>query len=117
MSGIDAVAARAGGGGTGVPVFPAAERIARFCRERQIRRLSLFGSAVRGDFVPGRSDLDMLVEYRAGCHPGIGHFTNADDLSELFGVRVDLSTGAMLGRFLPTVRREESVIYDEARSC
>ncbi len=102
-----------GGAGT-LPVVPAPERIARFCRDRNIRRLSLFGSAARGNFAAGRSDVDLLVEYRPGCHPGIGHFANADDLAGLFGVRVDLSTPAMLGRFLPGVRREAVVVYDEA---
>jgi predicted nucleotidyltransferase len=31
-----------------------------FCRRRHIRRLSLFGSVVRGDFRPD-SDMDTLI--------------------------------------------------------
>ena len=30
----------------------------------QVQRLELFGSALRDDFAPERSDLDFLVEYR-----------------------------------------------------
>jgi predicted nucleotidyltransferase len=35
--------------------------IAEFCRRHHIRRLSLFGSILRGDFRPD-SDVDFLVE-------------------------------------------------------
>jgi len=39
-----------------------------FCRKRHIRRLSLFGSVVRGDFRPD-SDIDVLVEFEPGAQP------------------------------------------------
>ena len=38
------------------------EQVARFCRERGIRKLSLFGSVLRPDFDPHRSDVDVLAE-------------------------------------------------------
>jgi hypothetical protein len=40
-----------------LPITIDRERIARFCRERGIRTLSLFGSVLRGDFDPLRSDV------------------------------------------------------------
>jgi predicted nucleotidyltransferase len=33
------------------------------CRKHHVRRLSVFGSAVRDDFDPARSDLDFVVEF------------------------------------------------------
>ena len=45
------------------------EAIRAYCRQRPIRRLLLFGSALREDFSP-ESDIDLLVEYRAGRRPG-----------------------------------------------
>ena len=36
------------------------EALASFCRRHRIRRLSLFGSALREDFGPD-SDVDLLV--------------------------------------------------------
>ncbi len=33
--------------------------------------MSLFGSAAREDFDPARSDVDLLVEYEKGRHPGL----------------------------------------------
>ena len=39
------------------------EQIAEFCRKWGIRKLSFFGSVVRDDFDPERSDVDVLVEF------------------------------------------------------
>ena len=44
--------------------------IAAFCREHRIRRLALFGSALRDDFRP-ESDVDVLVEFEPGAAPGL----------------------------------------------
>lgn len=79
--------------------------------ERGIRRLSLFGSAAREDFDPARSDVDLLVEYEVGKHPGLDHFRVAEELSELFGRKVDLNTPAMLGRFFAGVSRNTKLLY------
>jgi uncharacterized protein len=46
--------------------------IARFCRERGIRSLSLFGSVLRDDFDPTRSDIDVLAEFAPGALRGVG---------------------------------------------
>ena len=48
-----------------LPDFILARRddIAALCRRHRAQRLDLFGSAVRGDFEPGRSDLDFLVSF------------------------------------------------------
>jgi predicted nucleotidyltransferase len=37
--------------------------IAELCRKYGVRKLSIFGSGVRGDFAPQSSDLDFLVEF------------------------------------------------------
>ena len=37
--------------------------IAELCRAHHVRRLAVFGSAVREDFDPARSDIDLLVEF------------------------------------------------------
>ena len=38
------------------------QQLGDFCRRRQIRRLSLFGSVLRADFGPD-SDVDVLIEF------------------------------------------------------
>ena len=43
-----------------------ASLLADLCRQYQVRELSLFGSAVRGQMCPD-SDLDFLVEFLPGA--------------------------------------------------
>jgi len=37
------------------------EAIAELCRKYSVQRLFAFGSAIRDDFRPGESDVDLLV--------------------------------------------------------
>jgi uncharacterized protein len=76
--------------------------------------LRLFGSAVREDFDPDRSDVDLLVEYEPGKHPGLNHFLVAEELSDLFGQKVDLNTPAMMGRHLSRILPEARLLYGKA---
>ncbi|MFM7464459.1 MAG: nucleotidyltransferase family protein, partial [Cyanobium sp.] len=39
------------------------EEIAEACQRYGIERLFIFGSALREDFRPGESDIDLLVEF------------------------------------------------------
>ena len=39
------------------------DEIARLCRQHRVRRLAIFGSALRPDFDSSRSDADFLVEF------------------------------------------------------
>jgi predicted nucleotidyltransferase len=57
-----------------LPIQIDREKIAEFCRMRGIRKLSLFGSVLRDDFDPARSDVDVLAEFRAG-RAGRGWFS------------------------------------------
>src|SRR5438067_1238551 len=67
------------------------ERIAEFCRKWGIRKLSFFGSVVREDFDPERSDVDVLVEYREPRNVGLFDIIRAErEMAEIFGRKVDL---------------------------
>jgi hypothetical protein len=76
------------------------DRIAEFCLRHHIRRLSLFGSALRDDFGP-ESDIDVLVEFEAGNTPSFFQlFDMEDELSAILeGRKVDLRTPEDLGRY------------------
>ncbi len=52
------------------------ERFGEFCRARGIRKLSLFGSVLRKDFDPGRSDVDVLAEFEPNALRNIGFATS-----------------------------------------
>jgi uncharacterized protein len=63
------------------------------CRRFHVRRLELFGSAVRGDFDPARSDLDFLVEFDRTCPDALSlgaYFGLKESLEGLFHRPVDL---------------------------
>ena len=73
-----------------LPVPIDQEKIAAFCRQRGIRKMSLFGSVVRPDFDPSRSDIDVLVEFLPGRIPGWEFSYWHEDLEPIFGRKVDL---------------------------
>ncbi len=88
-------------------------RIALFCRERHIRRLAIFGSALRSDFRPD-SDVDLLVEFEPDHIPGLFGIARMErELSPLCGGRkVDLRTPEDLSRyFRQRVLEEAEVQY------
>jgi hypothetical protein len=92
-------------------VKPHKEQIALFCRERHIRRLSIFGSMLRSDFTPD-SDIDLLVEFEPGYIPGFFGIARMErELSTLFGGRkVDLRTPEDLSRYFRQQVLEEAEV-------
>jgi uncharacterized protein len=79
------------------------EELRELCRRFHVRRLDLFGSAARGDFDPGHSDLDFLVEFDRNHpqHPFDAYFGLKEALEALFGRSVDLvEAGAVENPYL-----------------
>ena len=65
--------------------------IADICRLHQVKELSLFGSAARGEMGPD-SDFDLLIDFLPGARPGLlGVSAMTRELSDLLGRRVDLA--------------------------
>jgi len=73
------------------------DKIADFSRRHHIRKLSLFGSALRDDFGP-QSDIDVLVEFEVG---------KTLSFFRLFDMEAELS--AMLGERKVDVRTPEDL--------
>ena len=84
-------------------------RIAEFCRKHHIRRLSLFGSALREDFYPD-SDVDVLVEFEPGHVPGLAFFAMEMELSDLLGRKVDLNTPGFISPYFRDQVLEEAQV-------
>jgi hypothetical protein len=98
-----------------LPIVIDREKVAEFCRARGIRKLSLFGSVLRDDFDPARSDVDVLVEFAPGVRPGLRFFGYGEELAELVGHRVDFNTEAWLSQyFRDEVVRDALPIYEQA---
>jgi len=76
------------------------DKIADFCQRYNIKRLAIFGSALRDDFDQD-SDIDVLVDFMPGHVPGFFRlFEIEEELSVLFGGRkVDLRTPEDLSRY------------------
>ena len=92
------------------------KRLAMFCREHHIRKLSLFGSVLTNDFRPD-SDIDVLVEFEPGHVPGFAIIEMENEFSRLVGRKVDLRTAGDLSRyFRDKVVREAKVEYAETQS-
>jgi predicted nucleotidyltransferase len=84
-----------------LPVVIDRKRIEGFCRERGIRKLSLFGSVLRKDFDSTRSDVDVLAEFEPGIHPGLKFFGYGAELGAILGTKVE-------------VLREAATVYEQA---
>jgi hypothetical protein len=70
------------------PIEPHLEEIASLCRRYGVRRLVAFGSILRADFDPLRSDADFLVEFETA--------SAMDRMKNFFALREAL--GALLSR-------------------
>lgn len=89
------------------------EALADLCRRHGVARLALFGSILRDDFEPGRSDIDVLVEFPPGQTPSLLDLGGlVMELRDLFGREVDLKTPGFLSRyFRDRVVREARTLY------
>ena len=81
------------------------DRIAAFCREYGVSRLSLFGSILRQPTADGAygftpaSDVDLLVEFLPDQRPTLITLGRMEiELSEMIGREVDLRTPRELSR-------------------
>ena len=97
-----------------LPIAIDAERVARFCRERGIRSLSLFGSVLRRDFEPDRSDVDVLAEFTPGALQGVGlrYFGFAEELAAILGHKVDFCS-QLHPALRDRVEREAVKLYEQ----
>jgi len=96
---------------TRLPLKP--EVLEAFCRRHGVRKLSLFGSVLKGTARPD-SDIDLLVEFEPEARPTLLDLAAMEEeLARLLGGRrVDLRTPTELSRyFREAVLREAEVQY------
>lgn len=79
--------------------------IQELCRAHHVLRMTVFGSAVRDDFDPETSDVDVRVEFRPGVKPRHtwGQLELQEDLQVLLNRNVDLLDAPIRN---PYLRRE-----------
>jgi hypothetical protein len=89
-----------------LPSLPTAA-LQELCHRYEVRELSMFGSAARGELRP-ESDIDLLVDFAPGAKVGLWEFGRLErELQALLGRKVDLVSKRGLK---PRVRR--SVLQD-----
>jgi len=88
------------------------------CRRYAVRRLSAFGSVLRGDFDPARSDIDLAVEFGPSRRygPADQYFDFKGALERLLGRPVDLvELKAMAdSRLKRVIERTRVPVYEQA---
>ncbi len=91
------------------------EAVSAVCRRHGVARLYVFGSALREDYRPGESDVDLLVEFGPmdGHAKAHAYFDMLDELRELLGTEVDLvMAGAVKNRYIARdIERSKQMLY------
>ncbi len=100
--------------GTRVMIDPAF--LANFCCKHGVARLLVYGSVLRSDFDPARSDVDLLVEFLPGVHRGLFKLVEMrQELASMIGREIDLTTPGSLSKyFRQDVLDSAEVLYDAA---
>lgn len=85
------------------------------CERFHVLRLDAFGSAIRDDFEPGRSDIDLLVDFGAisPYEKPDAYFGLLEELRTILDADVDLvMVGALKNRYIrEDVNRSKRVLY------
>lgn len=92
------------------------DALGELCRRYGVARLEVFGSAAGDAFDPGASDIDFLVEFRAGVDLGpwmASYFDLQRELEDLLGREVDLVMTSALKNpyFIREVNRTRKLLY------
>ena len=91
------------------------DAISKVCKRHGVTRLDAFGSALRGDFQPGYSDVDLLVEFgpmesyaRVDAYFGL-----LEDLRAILGEQVDLVvSGAVKNSYIARdIEQTKELLY------
>ena len=81
------------------------QELGSLCHKWRIRRISLFGSALKGDLRLD-SDIDLLVEFESGEQWSLMDLVRAqEEFTQLFGRRVDLVEKKNVERSSNWIRR------------
>lgn len=91
------------------------QTIAQACRRHGVVRLDAFGSALRDDFRPDESDLDLLVEF-GPMEPYArvdAYFGLLEELRALLGPKIDLvMAGAVKNPYIASdIERTRRMLY------
>ena len=66
--------------------------LTKICEKYHVLKMIIFGSAIRSDFDPDTSDIDILVSFKTMTHTdhADSYFGLLEELEDIFGWNVDL---------------------------
>jgi len=78
----------------------------QICKKWNITRFEVFGSVLRNDFNRKRSDVDVLMTFAPGAVIGWDFFGLPDELAQIFGRPLDLSTRRSIEQSPNRIRKQ-----------
>jgi uncharacterized protein len=98
------------------------DEVRALCEKYRVKRLTIFGSAVKGTFDPAKSDVDFVVEFHADApREGFGgaYMGLLVDLQDLLGREVDLVMRRAIENpyFVQVLALTERAIYESSRAA
>ena len=100
-------------------IAPYRKKLGEFCKQWNVKTVSLYGSASREDF-SAESDIDLLVTFQTKTEVDLFDFVDMkEQLEKLFGRPVDLTTHSAINGCRNPLRKKEilntaQIIYDKA---
>jgi predicted nucleotidyltransferase len=93
-------------------------QIKKFCIKWKVTELALFGSVIRNDFDPIKSDVDVLITFEENHSWGWEIVTMKEELEEIFKRPVDLVSKRAIENSKNPYRKNEilnsyEIIYDQ----
>ncbi len=83
------------------------EKIVEFCQRWKITEFALFGSVLRDDFCPDRSDIDVLVSFAQDAHWTLLDWVDMEEeIKKIFERDVDLISRRGIERSRNYLRRK-----------
>ena len=94
-------------------------KIEQFCRKWKVEQLCVFGSILRDDFDPQKSDIDLLYAFAPDEQPGLDIVDMKEEIEGILGRSVDLVSKRAIERSSNPYRKKavleaHKVIYDQA---
>lgn len=102
------------------PIEIRIDKIKDFCLKWKVKEFALFGSIIRPDFNPLKSDVDVLLTFFNGQDLSLFDFIEMkDELELIFQRKVDLISKETIEKSKNPFRKKEilenyEVIYDQA---
>jgi len=90
-----------------------------FCRKWKVQEFALFGSVLRDDFDPRKSDIDVLITFFPNVTWGWNMVDMHEELERIFSRNVDMLEKRVIEKSKNPLRKKEildthEVVYEQA---